>query len=48
MKATVAQQPEEMGYQVVMNAYKAIKGEQVERTVFAPVVVINKDNCDQY
>lgn len=48
VKATVAQQPAEMGYQVVMNAYKAIKGEQVERTVFAPVVVINKDNCDQY
>lgn len=48
VKATVAQQPEEMGYQVVMNAYKAIMGEQVERTVYAPVVVINKDNCDQY
>ncbi len=48
VKATVAQQPEEMGYQVVMNAYKAIQGEKVERTVYAPVVVINGENCNQY
>ncbi len=48
VKATVAQQPTEMGYQVVMNAYKAIKGEKVERTIYAPVVVINSDNCMNY
>lgn len=46
VKATVAQQPTEMGYQVVMNAYKAIKGEAVERVVYAPVVVITKDNAE--
>lgn len=48
VKATVAQQPTEMGYQVVMNAYKAVKGEAVDRTVYAPVVVINPDNCSEY
>ncbi len=48
VKATVAQQPTEMGYQVVKNAYKAIKGEKVERTVAADVVIIDATNCKNY
>ena len=43
VKATV-----EMGYQVVKNAYKAINGEKVERTIYAPVVVINSTNVNNY
>lgn len=48
VKATVAQQPTEMGYQVVKNAYKALKGEKVDRVVYAPVVVINPENAKNY
>jgi len=44
VKATVAQQPEAMGYQVVMAAYKAIKGEAVEEVIAADVKVMTIDN----
>ena len=44
VKATVAQQPYQMGYQVVMNAYKAVNGETVDKTVNAPVIVVNAEN----
>ena len=44
VKATVAQQPTAMGYAVVENAVKAIKGESVDEVVAADVVVVNADN----
>ena len=48
IKATVAQQPYQMGYQVVMAAYKAIKGEKVDAVINAPVVVVTKENGQSY
>ncbi|MBE6964023.1 MAG: sugar ABC transporter substrate-binding protein [Ruminococcaceae bacterium] len=48
VKATVAQQPEAMGYDAVMNAYKAIKGEAVEEVIAAPVAVVNAENVDEF
>ena len=48
VKATVAQQPYEMGYQVVQNAVKAIKGESVPEVVNAPVVVVNAENIKDH
>lgn len=40
VKATVAQQPYEMGYQVVEAAVKAVKGESVDEVINAPVQVV--------
>lgn len=48
VKATVAQQPIEMGYQVVKAAYAAIKGETVEPTIAADVVVVTAENVKDY
>ncbi len=48
VKATVAQQPIEMGYQVVKAAYDAIKGETVESTIAADVVVVTAENVKDY
>ena len=48
IKATVAQQPYEMGYQVVEAAVKAIKGEEVEATINAPVEVVTAENGQAY
>lgn len=48
VKATVAQQPYQMGYQVVKAAYAAIKGEKVEAVINAPVVVVTKENGQSY
>lgn len=48
VKATVAQQPIEMGYQVVKAAYSAIKGEAVEPTIAADVVVVTAENVKDY
>ena len=44
VKATVAQQPTAMGYQVVKAAYAAIQGEAVEEVIAADVKVMTKDN----
>ena len=48
VKATVAQQPYEMGYQVVENAVKAAKGESVDEVVNAPVQVVTSENGQAY
>ena len=48
LKATVAQQPYMMGYQVVEYAVKAINGEEVPEVVNAPVEIITAENVDEY
>ena len=48
VKATVAQQPYEMGYQVVEAAVKAINGEDVDETINAPVEVVTAENGQEY
>ena len=48
VKATVAQQPTAMGYEVVKAAYAAINGEAVEEVIAAPVKVVNADNAQEY
>lgn len=48
LKATIAQQPYMMGYQVVEYAVKAINGEEVPEVVNAPVSVITAENVDEY
>ena len=48
VKATVAQQPYEMGYQVVEAALKAINGESVDEVINAPVKVVTAENGQEY
>ena len=48
VKATVAQQPYEMGYQVIEAAVKAINGETVEEVINAPVEVVTAENGQAY
>lgn len=48
LKATVAQQPYMMGYQVVENAVKAMNGEEIPKVVSAPVSVITAENVAEY
>ena len=48
VKATVAQQPYEMGYQVVEAAVKAINDETVEEVINAPVEVVTAENGQAY
>ena len=48
VKATVAQQPYEMGYQVVEAAVKAAKGETVDEVINAPVQVVTAENGQAY
>ena len=48
VKATVAQQPYEMGYQAVEAALKAINGESVEEVINAPVQVVTAENGQAY
>ena len=48
VKATVAQQPYEMGYQVVEAAVKAVKLEPVDEVINAPVQVVNAENGQAY
>ena len=48
LAATVAQQPYEMGYQVVTAAVKAVQGEAVEENVSAPVQIITAENGEAY
>ena len=48
VKATVAQQPYAMGYEVVKAAVAAIKGEKVESVISAPVKVVTAENAQEY
>ena len=48
VKATVDQQPYEMGYQVVEAAVKAVKGESVDEVINAPVQVVTAENGQAY
>ena len=48
IKATVAQQPYQMGYQAVEAALKAIKGEAVDEVINAPVEVVTAENGQAY
>ena len=48
VKATVAQQPYEMGYQAVEAAIAAIHGEEVEEVINAPVQVVTAENGQEY
>ena len=48
VKATVAQQPYAMGYEVVMAAYKTLQGETVDEVISAPVMVVNAENAAEY
>lgn len=48
VKATVAQQPYSMGYEVVKAAYAALQGETVEEVISAPVMVVTAENADEY
>lgn len=48
VKATVAQQPYEMGYQAVEAALAAINGETVEEVINAPVTVVTAENGQEY
>ena len=48
MKATIAQQPAVMGYLSVMTAVSALKGEEVDKVVSVPTVVIDAENVGEY
>lgn len=48
VKATVAQQPYQMGYQAVEAALKAINGEAVDEVINAPVEVVTAENGQEY
>ena len=48
VKATVAQQPYEMGYQAVEAALAAINGETVDEVINAPVTVVTAENGKEY
>ena len=48
IKATVAQQPYAMGYEVVKAAYAAINGESVDEVISAPVKVVTAENAQEY
>lgn len=48
LKATIAQQPAEMGYLSVMTAIAALNGEEVEKVVSVPTVVIDAENVGEY
>lgn len=48
LAATIAQQPEEMGYLSVMTVVSALKGETVEKVISVPTVVIDAANVADY
>ena len=48
LTATIAQQPALMGYQSVMTAVAALKGEEVEENVSVDTVIIDAENCADY
>lgn len=45
--ASVAQDAEEMGYQAVINAVKAVKGEEVESRIVIPTSMVTKENAKE-
>jgi ribose transport system substrate-binding protein len=47
LKATIAQDPYDMGYTVVKTALAVLKGEKVQPKVTIPVTLVTKDNADQ-
>ncbi|MDN3019405.1 sugar ABC transporter substrate-binding protein [Paenibacillus sp. BSR1-1] len=47
LKATIAQNPYEMGYTVVKTALAALKGEKVEPKIAIPAELVTKDNVDK-
>ena len=48
IKATIAQQPYVMGYEVVKAAVAAIKGEKVDEVIAAAVKVVTIENAQEY
>jgi ribose transport system substrate-binding protein len=48
ISATVAQQPYEMGYQAVEQAYKAVKGETIEKHQEVAALLITKENAAEF
>ena len=48
LKATIAQQPELMGYEAVMTAWKALNGEEVELSAPVDVALIDASNVAEY
>ena len=48
LAATIAQQPAEMGYKAVMTTIAALKGEEVEKVVSVPSVIIDGTNYADY
>lgn len=46
LQVITTQQPYELGYQAVENAYKLTQGESVEEQVMIPVTVYSKDDMD--
>lgn len=47
LAASVAQNPYEMGYQSVVNALKAINGEEVDKRIDSGAEIISKENADE-
>ena len=47
LKATVAQNPYEMGYQAVKAALAVLKGEKVEENIAIPVDLVTQENVDK-
>jgi ABC-type sugar transport system substrate-binding protein len=45
---TVAQQPWLMGWQAVMEAYKAIRGETIEFLQEVPAALITRENVEEF
>ncbi len=48
LDATIAQQPYQMGYQCVQEAFKAIQGEDIEAHQDVPAELITKDNVAEF
>lgn len=48
LTATVAQSPYNMGYQAVVNAVAAAKGEEVEKRIDTGAQVIDTENAEEY
>lgn len=46
--ASVAQAPYDMGYQSVVNAVKAVKGEKVEKNIIVETKLIDSSNAKEY
>lgn len=46
LQAITTQQPYQLGYQAVQNAYKLVEGQSVDKQVMIPVEVYSKDDMD--